>query len=72
MAYTMWLEELQRRIDIETQAALMARMFGQDVPVPDGPALRRRFDEMLSEEPRGLSMPTSRTELLLEAFGRRG
>lgn len=72
LAYTMWLEEIRRRTDIEVQAALFARVMGNDVPLPDHDSIRRRFDELLVEEPAGLSLPTDRRALLLEAFGMRG
>jgi len=71
LAYVLLLEDLNRRIATETQAALFARAMGGDVPVPDPVELRRRFDELLAEEPQQ-AKPMSRGSVLAEAFGLRG
>lgn len=67
LAYTLWLEEINRRIDIDTQAALFARAMGGEAEIPDAYAIRARFDELLRQEPAGI--PTTRKAVLLEAFG---
>lgn len=70
MAYVLLVAELDRRIDVETQAALFARAMGADVPIPDSDEIRRRFDEMLRAVPNELGdVPSDRTELLREAYG---
>ena len=51
----------------------MARMTGAQVPLPDEDAIRRRFDELLYEEPADVSaIPDDRTALLREAYGLTG
>lgn len=66
----MWFEECRRRFDIEVQIAVFARAMGNDIPIPDPDKFRRRFDELLAEDPGGSAeLPTERTEILREAFG---
>jgi hypothetical protein len=67
VAYVLWLEEVNRQTDIQTQAALFARAMGGEVEIPDRMQIRARFDQLLAEEPAG--RPTSRRAVLLEAFG---
>lgn len=66
-AYVLLLEQLRRRVEVETQAALYARAAGRDVEVPDPVAIRHRFDELLAAEP--VRVTSTRQGVLLEAFG---
>lgn len=71
--YVLLLDDLNRRIATETQAALFARAMGEDVAVPDPVAIRRRFDELLCAEPAEVAeAPTTRAGVLAEAFGLSG
>jgi len=65
----LWLDEVDRRIAIDTQAALFARAMGGEAEIPDAYAIRARFDELLRAEPLELSISQSRKAVLLEAFG---
>lgn len=71
VAYVLLLEDLQRRIATETQAALFARAMGENVEVPDPVEIRRRFDDLLAAEPEQ-AKPADRGTVLAEAFGLRG
>lgn len=66
----MW-DEVQRRLDVDIQAALFTRAMGGEVEVPDPAAVRARFDELLCAEPAGVGVAT-RTQILREAFGLSG
>lgn len=63
----LWLEEVDRQIATQTQAALFARALGGQAEIPDRDAIRKRFDESLRAQPAGKG--DSRTAVLREAFG---
>lgn len=63
------IEDLDRQVGIQTQAALIARMTGSEVEIPDPAEARRRLHALLHAEPAGGGMPTSREGVLREAFG---
>lgn len=71
VAYVLLLEDLNRRIAVETQAALFARAMGENAEIPDPVAIRARFDAMLAEEP-VQARPADRGTVLAEAFGMKG
>jgi hypothetical protein len=70
VAYALLIEQLERQLAVQTQAALFAQAMGGKAEVPDPVAVRARFDELLRAEPVGVA--SSRTEVLREAFGLTG
>lgn len=70
MAYTLQLDELERRIATRTQAVLLAQASGAEVELPDPVAVREEFDAWLASEPERVDVdPVKAT--LMRALGLR-
>lgn len=69
--YVLQIDELERRVGVEIQAAVAARAMGADVEVPDPTQVREQFDVWLESEPEGLKVDPVRATLM-RALGLKG
>lgn len=68
ISYVLQLDSLERFAVALTQAALMARMLGSQVEVPQWSEIRQRFDAALAAEPKTID---AAQRDMLEAIGLR-